>query len=160
MKALRSIFKHRNSRRASASVEMAIVAPILAYMMLGIVEIGLMVNSFMQVRTVAREGAREAAVGRSNTEIANRIAAIAVSLDATEMTTTIQYRTYSSGTWSAWQTLTTDSTGRNIAPAGSHVRVLVNYNHHLAMPGIFGCLATDDAGETKTLSTTVVMRRE
>ena len=148
-------------RTGSASVEMALIVPLLVYMMMGIVEMGVMVNAYMQVRTVAREGARVAAVGRIPADVDARATAVAAALNRTHMTVTKQYRTYlGSGSWGEWKELVPDGAGSNTAPAGSHIRVTVTYVHRLLMPGMFRVLADGHTGVNKTITSRVVMRRE
>lgn len=147
-------------RRGAAAVEMALVVPLLVLLMFGIAELGLMMHSLMQVRNVAREGARQASVGATPQDVRNRMIATVGNLDTGAMRFTLQYRTYSpGGSWGAWTTLGTDG-DRNDAPSGSHVRVLVTYEHPLVMPGLFGRFADDSERGTKTLEAEVVMRRE
>ena len=149
------------SRRGIASVELAVVAPVLTTLMFGIVELGLMFHSFQQLRSVAREGARQAAVGATPAEIQDRMLAVAGILDPNELSATLEHRGYwGDGTWGQWTALGSDGYN-NTAPAGSHVRVSVTYNHHLVLPGLFGRFADDDAGEgIKVFQTQVTMRRE
>jgi Flp pilus assembly protein TadG len=151
----------RLGRRGTASVELALVAPILIFLMLGVVEMGLMFSAYMQLRTVAREGARSAAVGAVPADVEAKMDAVSGSLNSDAMTVTLEYRTYyGSGTWGAWTTLGSDGTN-NTAPTGAHLRAHISYAHHLAMPGMFGhLLATDQNAGTRTLLADVVMRRE
>lgn len=151
----------RSRRHGTASVELALVAPILVFMMMGIVELGLMFSSYMQIRTVAREGARAVSVGAEPVTAEDKMDAVAGSLNTAAMTTTLDYRVYlGSGTWGAWTTLGTDGEN-NTAPGGSHVRATISYEHRLVMPSMFGCLlATNREAGTRTLTAAVVMRRE
>ena len=56
--------KHRNNTEQGASaVEMAMVAPFLLLLLLGIIEFGYVFGQYNEVRHSAREGARYAAVG-------------------------------------------------------------------------------------------------
>lgn len=56
-----------NSERGASAVEMAMVAPFLLILLLGIIEFGYVFGQYNEVRHSAREGARFAAV--SNTEL-------------------------------------------------------------------------------------------
>lgn len=54
----------RNNReRGASAVEMAMVAPFLLLLLLGIIEFGYVFGQYNEVRHTAREGARYAAVG-------------------------------------------------------------------------------------------------
>ena len=143
-----------------ATVELAIVLPWLIILLFGILEMGLMFSSWLHLKTTAREGARAAAVGATPAEIYTRMAAVGGALDTSELSATLEYRQYvAGGSWGAWTTLGSDGYN-NTAPAASHVRVTLSYNHKLAIPGLFRRLADDPEQATKTLQAQVTMRRE
>lgn len=52
-----------NTERGASAVEMAMVAPFLLLLLLGIIEFGFVFGQYNEVRHSAREGARYAAVG-------------------------------------------------------------------------------------------------
>jgi Flp pilus assembly protein TadG len=56
------LFRHRNRERGASAVEMAIVAPFLLILLLGIIEFGFLFGQYNELRHAAREGARYAAV--------------------------------------------------------------------------------------------------
>lgn len=148
------------SRQGAAAVEMALVVPLLVLLMFGIVELGLMMHGFMQVRTVAREGARQASVGALPDDVESRMEATGDNLNQESIQYLMQYRTYNAGgSWGAWTTLGSDG-DRNDAPSGSHVRITVTYAHPLTLPGLFGRFVDDPEHGTKTLQAEVIMRRE
>lgn len=156
----RQLRRAGTARRGGAAVEMALVVPVLVLLMFGVVELGLMMQSLTQVRTVAREGAREASVGSLPDDVLNRMEATASTLNPDAIEYSLQYRTYSAGgSWGAWTTLGSDG-DRNDAPPGAHVRAAVTYAHPLALPGLFGLFADDPEAGTRTLEAEVVMRRE
>ena len=53
----------RSAERGASAVEMAMVAPFLLILLLGIIEFGFVFGQYNEVRHAAREGARYAAVG-------------------------------------------------------------------------------------------------
>ena len=61
------------SRRGAALIEFALVVPILILMILGIMEFGWYAKNQLTVANATREGARQASLGRTTTEIKNRI---------------------------------------------------------------------------------------
>lgn len=63
----------RRNQRGQAVVEMALVLPILLMLIFGIVEFGRILNTYMIVTNLSREGAREGAVGGTDTEIVNAV---------------------------------------------------------------------------------------
>ena len=138
----------RVSRRrsaGSATVEMAIVAPIVILLFLATVEMGLMVKDSLVVNSACREGARVAGLGWTTTQISAQVAAAATTLSATSLTTTLQYRTCTSGTWGAWANLTDNGTS-NAAPSGAQVMVTVRYPHQLVTGGLFASVANAGKG--------------
>jgi len=56
-------------RRGEAIVEFAVVLPVLILIVLGIVVLGKMFFDYLTVQNAAREGARAAAVGKSDDEV-------------------------------------------------------------------------------------------
>lgn len=53
------------SARGQTLVEFAIVLPLLAFLLFGIVQLGIVFNSYVTLTDATRAGARKAAVGRS-----------------------------------------------------------------------------------------------
>jgi Flp pilus assembly protein TadG len=68
-------------RRGQALVELALIVPILLFLVLGVVEFGRLFNAYMTVQHAAREGARLGILGASDNEIRNRVLQNTVSLD-------------------------------------------------------------------------------
>jgi Flp pilus assembly protein TadG len=137
----------------SLSVEMAMVAPILILLLFGTMEMGLLFRDSLVLGQAAREGARVAAVGALTTDISTRARAAAPSLVTANITVAEWYRTYSSGTWGVWTTLT-DNTGvtANVAPSGAHP-------HPLVTGGLFASMANPGTN-TVTVKSSMVMMRE
>ncbi len=152
----------RRTTLGTVTVEMAIVAPILAVLLFGIIEFGLIFRELLGLKQGAREGVRAAAVAASTTDICNRIEDSLSGLSTEELQIQLEYRTYSSE-WSSWYTLGDMSSGgyvQNDAPTGSQIRVLVTYPHQLATGGLFSHLADEPGGQTITLTAQMTMRRE
>jgi len=59
----------RKTEQGQAIVEMALVLPILIMLIFGIVEFGRILNTYMIVTDLSREGAREGAVGGTDGDI-------------------------------------------------------------------------------------------
>ena len=79
----------RTHERGAALIEAAIVIPLLLLLVLGVVEYGFMVNRGTVINNAAREGAREAIFGSSESEIEQRVRDAAVSLDQADLTVTV-----------------------------------------------------------------------
>jgi hypothetical protein len=59
----------RQDRQGQAMVELALVLPILILVLMGIIDFGRVYHGYLAVTTAAREGARQAAIGASDSEI-------------------------------------------------------------------------------------------
>lgn len=148
-------------RRGATTVELAMVGPLLIFLLFGIIEFGLMVKNLVGVNQAAREGARSAAVGALPTTLDARIAGAAPTINTDALSIQYDYRSFdeSSGGWSAWHTLGVDG-AENSAEAGDQIRISVQYPHQLVTGGLFAGLADDPENGTITLSTAIVMQRE
>lgn len=73
---------------------MALVAPLLIYLLFAVVEFGVMVGDVVHIHEVAREGARAAVVGATPTTIAARVQAAAAPMDTTGMQSVFEFRSY------------------------------------------------------------------
>ena len=148
------------ANRGSLSVEMAFLAPLLAIFLFGTLELGMMLKDVMVLNSAAREAARSASLGATTTDIGNRAVAAAATINTANLTKTVDYRTYASGAWSAWTTLTNSGT-QNVAPTGAQIRVILNYPHPLIAGRIFtSMLATNSTTNTTNLRATMIMMRE
>ena len=137
------------------------VAPLLIFLLFGIIEFGLMVKDLVGVNQAAREGARSAAVGASPATITARIAGAAPTINAAAIESTYEFRSFNqdTGSWSAWQTLGTDGSENN-ARQSDQIRFTMAYPHQLVTGGLFAGLADDPENGTITLHTAIVMQRE
>lgn len=79
----------RKYRNGQSMVEFALILPILILLVLGIVEFGLMFNSYLTVQNVSREGARLAIVGGTDTEIRAHMVSISPNLTPVNLSVTI-----------------------------------------------------------------------
>ena len=80
-----------HGERGQATVEAALVLPLITLLLLGVVQVGLVVRSEVLVTHAAREAARAAAVD-ADPKAAMRAATTSSSLDATRMTVHVQGR--------------------------------------------------------------------
>jgi Flp pilus assembly protein TadG len=155
--------RHRSNRRrawGSVSVEMAIIAPILVLLLFGIIEMGMLFKDSLTLSQACREAVRVAAVGDTTSDITTRAKAAAPALNTATITVTQQYRTYSSGTWSAWTTLANNSAGTaNNAPSGSQIEMTLSYPHTMITGGFFSSLVTPGTNIC-TIKTHMVMMHE
>jgi len=72
MRKMRNFRKMRRlirSEGGQSTVEFAMVLPILLLLLMGIIEFGRIISSYMIINNLAREGARFAAVGKTDSQI-------------------------------------------------------------------------------------------
>lgn len=151
----------RGRRRGVATVELALVAPLLIFLLFGIIEFGLMVKDLVGVNQAAREGARCAAVGAVPATLTTRVTSAAPTIDGAALQLSYHYRQFdpATNTWGAWTTLGV-SGSENSAEPGDQIRITVNYPHQLVTGGLFAGLADDPSSGTIMLNTAIVMQRE
>jgi Flp pilus assembly protein TadG len=72
-----------------ATVEMALILPILIWLMLGLVDVARMTNTFLVIQHASREAVRLGVTGASDAQLASRVFAMAPNLDPTQLTIAI-----------------------------------------------------------------------
>jgi Flp pilus assembly protein TadG len=147
-----------NRRRGTGLVEFALCAPLLIFILLGIIDFGLLARNQLMISNAARDGARAASLGQSTANIRTRILNGAVPPLRVNSTGVIENGSivmqqatvpssgdanYTSTPWPA------DIAGKNGVVIGNYVRITVNYTH-LSMTRLFN----------RPVSISVVMRRE
>ncbi len=110
------------NQEGQSLVEFALVIPLLLIILMGIIEFGLMFNSFIVITNGSREGARLASLGGTDTEIVERVELVTRSIDITNITVTISPN-YSSRS------------------NGEMVTVLVEYDYQMISPIISNLLS-------------------
>ena len=153
--------EHRQTL-GTVTVEMAIVAPILAVLLFGIIEFGFLFRDVLGLKQAGREGVRMAAAGATTTEITDRIESSSPLQDTEQFQIDLKYRLYASG-WGELYTLGDIGSGadaENSAPQGAQVQVTITYPHPLVTGALFSGLADSPDSQTVTLHTQAVMRRE
>jgi len=149
-------------RAGTATVELALVVPLLLLLLMGIIEFGLLFEDYMILKNAAREGARTGATGASTTAIADRAENAAAALSTEDLTITQQYGVYDEGSWT-WYTLGDVSGDEGIindAPAGALINVEVSYPHPLVATGLLPSLEDSPGSGSITLTGTATFRRE
>jgi len=143
-------------------VEFALILPLFLGLLFSIIEFGFIFRNLLIVQQAAREGARAAAVGRSTSEITAAINGSLADLEVLRLTTSLQYRTLSGGTWSSWTTLGNAATTpvTNNAPQGAQVRARCTYSHRLLTGALFATMIGQPTATTINLNAQMVMRRE
>ncbi len=148
-------------RRGVATVEMAILLPLMLLLIFGTLEVGLMAKQSHSLNHVAREMARVASIGAPNSQISAHMAAVAPGLDCDRIGSSIQYRAWEegAGTWGAWTTLTDDGV-ENSASSGDQIRVKLTYSYQLATGGMLADTLNASADNVVTVNATIVSMRE
>lgn len=149
------------SSTGATTVELALVAPLLIFLLFGIIEFGLMVKDVVGLNQAAREGARVAAVGGTPATLDARVASAAPTLDGDAIVTLYERRSFdeNSGTWSAWTALGVVE-GENDAGQGDQIKVTLTYPHALVTGRLFSGLADNPEQGTITLRAAIIMLRE
>jgi Flp pilus assembly protein TadG len=149
----------RNGRRGAALVEFALILPILLMLFLGIVEFGVLMMHQLTLVQVAREGARHASLGKPVAQIQERISNTAGALpNHGELTIQMTYSTDQGVTY-PYTLGDVSAGGENNAPAGSLIKVRLNWRHHFITGSFFSWLSGAQ-GDAMPLSSIVIMRRE
>lgn len=146
--------KMRFKRRSGSTiVEFALVVPILLAILIGIMEFGWLVKNTLTIANSTREGARAAAVGRSTTDIRNRVIEMARPLPVVSPNGSIlmQYSTDNGVTYLPWPADLI--TGKNGVLSGQLIKITVTSKHR-SLTGFFPFLSN------RNLQSNVVMRRE
>ena len=150
----------RDARRrdGTATVEFAIVAPLMLTLLFGIIEFGTVFRDYISISEAAREGARVASVGNPTATIQAAVTQALPSSYSENTTVAMQYRTQSGGSWSDWTTLA-DNGQKNAAPSGAQIKISVTYLHTLVTGQLFSRLA-DPGTNHITVASHTLMRRE
>jgi Flp pilus assembly protein TadG len=142
------LFRRRNSKEKGAElVEMAVVLPLLLFLIAGIVDFAFLLQSFEVVTNAAREGARIAVLpGYVDTDVQNRVAAYVASagLSGTPTTTV------------ATTTITPGGGG----PSFTAKQVSVSYDYGFLFIKPMATLIGATFTSTKTFTARSVMRCE
>ena len=148
-------------RRGTTTVEFALVAPLLIFLLFGIIEFGIMVKDVVGLNQAAREGARVASVGGTPTTLDNRVAGSAPGIPSDQIVTLYEHRSYNedTGAWTEWTALGTLE-GENNAVPGDQIKVSLLYPHELMTGQLFAGLADDPEQGTVDLHAAIIMLRE
>lgn len=144
----------RLSSRGTATVEMAIVVPLLITLLFGTVDMGLLLKDSLVLNTASREATRVAVLGKSSSEIGARALAAASTLRTADIEVDAAF--LAGGTWVP---LGDTGEGTNDAPTGSLVRVTLRYPHHFIFRP-FGEMCGDGEDHVRTLVASTVAMRE
>lgn len=148
-------------RWGTATVELALVLPVVLLMLFGIVEMGLLFKDHLMNQQAVREGARAAALGAVPAQVVSAVSSVASTLDPSRFTVWCEYRVWSGTGWSGWMTLGTSNDGTaNNAPPGAQIKISSTYRHRLITGALFRWLADDPQKNEIILRAAAISRRE
>lgn len=151
--------RHKVVKRTGAVlIEFALIVPLLIFLLLGIIEFGIVVMHQLTLEQAAREGSRLAAVRNPTADVVERITnSIATLPNGSELEISMAYSTDNGLTYPY---ALGDTAGEvNDAPPGSLIQVSLSLPHHLVTGSFFGWL-TGAENNILPLRAEVVMRRE
>lgn len=147
-------------RGGATAAELALVLPVLVFLLFSIVELGFMMKNRTELGQAAREGARLAAVGGTPLRITEGINASVQTISPDDIDRTYEFRSWSESVqeWGGWQSLG-PLDDDNDAPRGAQLRITVSFPHELLVPGLMGrMLNADESGRVNLAASTVMMR--
>lgn len=119
------------NEKGQSLVEFAIVLPILLLIVMGIAELGMMLNSYLTAQNISREVARLGSVGATDSDIQNMITSNSTNLDSQNLSVSIN-----------------PIQGNRIS--GDTLTVVVTYDYHLTVPIISGIFNNDVVLKSQT----------
>ena len=120
MRGVSTMFNLKD-KKGQALVEFAIILPVLLLLIMGIMEFGMMLNSYLTIENASREGARLGIVGGTTDEIKSCVISVSPNLNAADLSVLIN----------------PDDGYRN---SGDTLTVTVDYNYHTTVPIISNLL--------------------
>jgi Flp pilus assembly protein TadG len=154
--AMRSHLQSRR-RRGQSLLEFALVVPVLLVILLGIIEFGWYIKNQLTISNATREGARIASIGKTQSEIKDRIKNSAKPLVLTDTNITLQQSTNNGSSYGAFPADdNTVTPAMNGVERPNLIKVQVQYTHRTLTN--FPVLAT--ALNNKVITIAVTMVRE
>ena len=84
-----TIFKQIKNEKGQSLVEFALIIPIVILILMGILEFGVMLNSYLTIANSSREAARLGSVGANDIEICARILELSPNLETSNISVDI-----------------------------------------------------------------------
>lgn len=151
----------RGRRGGTATVELAMILPLLVMLLFATLEVGVMVRCSHNVSHMARDGARMASIGACPTRIAQHLGDSGAGLDARNLSVTLEHRSWDehAGSWGNWIALAANGDGNTASP-GDQLRVTLQYDHPLIMGGMFAEFLQASEDNNVSVDSTVVTLRQ
>lgn len=150
----------RRSRHGAAAVEFALILPVVALLLMGLMEFAMIGHHKLSLVQGARAGAREASIGSPLTAVINKVRQSTPNAKVIDEEIRVEYNTADDGS-GEWVAATNSENGKaNAVPFGRLIRVrIVNWPHTLLTGSFFGWLPGVSNGKLP-LNAEMVMRRE
>jgi Flp pilus assembly protein TadG len=103
------------NEKGQSLVEFALILPLVLLLLMGIVEFGVMINTYLKIENASREAARSGIVGSTDAEINTLVTSISPGLDSSRLKTEV----------------TPQQSSRK---AGNTLTVRVSYEYRLTVP--------------------------
>jgi Flp pilus assembly protein TadG len=103
------------NEKGQSMVEFALLLPVLILIIMGIMEFGLILNSYLALNNASREGARIGAVGGTDTQIRNAVLTTSPTLNPSDVSVVI-------------------TPLQAVRKSGDTLKVTVNYRYHTIIP--------------------------
>ncbi len=84
------INKINKNSKGQSIVELALVLPLILFLIMGMIDFGRIMNAYLITNQASREGVRQAAVGKTDTEIIYAVNHTAASLDSSILSILIE----------------------------------------------------------------------
>ncbi len=148
-------------RTGTVTVELAFILPVLLFLLFSIIEMGFMIKNRAELGHAAREASRLAAVGATPARMTQGVNSALNTIPEDAVVVQYQYRPWNeeTGSWGNWTTLGADGTENNASPS-DQVRVRLNYEHALLVPGLMAPVLSASEDGNVQLSAAAVMMRE
>lgn len=144
-------------RRGAAIAEFVIVAPLLWLVLMSIMEFGTLYRDYLILHQGARDGARQAAIGKPLATVRSRIR-LASFNGVTDGYITVDWYDSATASWSPVGNIPDGSA--NNAPSGSLVRARIHRYPHAMITGRFFSWLPEYANDALPMSAQTIMGRE
>lgn len=151
---------HSSERRGTVTVELAIILPVILFLLFSILEMGFMIKNRAELGQAAREAARLGAVGSTPARMNEGVNSSLSGIPANDVVRSYEHRQWDeeTGAWGDWTQLGVNGT-ENDANASDQIRVKLEYDHGLLVPGLMApVLNADDDGNVHLSAASVMMR--
>ena len=78
-----------SDRKGQAAVELALILPVLVLLLLGMLQVGIVLEDYLQLQQAVEQGARAASLGAADASIQQTVDGAAPSLDPSALTVTV-----------------------------------------------------------------------